>query len=107
MRSWSKHLIVFAASCVVLGCASSGGSDTPPGTMNAQGQAQAGGEKMAASGCMNHADGQRQQCEQKCPAAKGDEHFSIQHKLAMEHAACKEQCGEAHREHSMGCKMKR
>ena len=104
MRSWLKRLGILMTCYAVAACAATGESGA---SQSGNAPVQSDSTQMAASGCMHQADQQRHQCEQKCPSAKGDEHFSMQHKLAMEHAACKQQCGAMHGEHATGCKMKR
>lgn len=98
MLSWSKQLYVVVGSVVTLGCATSGsgGGDTS-GT----------GMKMAAGSCTTQIESELKQCEQKCPTATGNEHFSVQHKIAMENTACKESCAEALEERSAQCKAAR
>jgi len=97
MRSWSKRLYVFLGSCLLLGCAAGGGSAGH----------QATGAKLSAASCSAQIESQRQQCEQKCPTATGNEHFSVQHKIAMENAACKDSCAEASEQQGMSCKATR
>jgi|GEM_PF-4822416 hypothetical protein len=53
---------------------------------------------------MSQIEAQRQECEARCPKATGNEHFTIQHKLAMEHAACKEECAAQIERQSGSCK---
>lgn len=101
MRSWSKQLGVLIGSCVLLGCATSDGGDA--GAASTQGA----GMKMAAASCMSQVDTERTQCEQKCPTATGEEHFSVQHKIAMESSACKERCEESSEQRAMTCKANR
>jgi hypothetical protein len=100
MLSWSKPLYVVVGSAVLLGCAASGGG----GSAEAHGMKQGSGMKMTAASCMSQIDGERKQCEQQCPTATGNEHFSIQHKIAMENAACKEQCAATLEERAAQCK---
>lgn len=96
MLSMSKQLWIFAGWCVLAGCATgSGQGEGPPATT-----------RTAAATCMNRIDGERQQCEQQCPMASGNEHFSVQHKLAMENAACKERCAAASETQAMECKRR-
>jgi len=59
---------------------------------------------MAAASCMNQVEAERQQCEARCPKATGNEHFTVQHKLAMEHAACKEECAAQIEKQAASCK---
>jgi hypothetical protein len=83
---------------MLLGCAAGGG--TSPGS-------QATGTKMVAASCSAQIESDRQQCEQKCPTATGNEHFSVQHKIAMENAACKQSCSDASEKQAMSCKATR
>lgn len=103
MLSWSKRLYVVVGSAVLLGCAASGGggsnTQAQPSAMN-----QGSGMKVAATSCMSQVDGERKQCEQKCPTATGNEHFSVAHKIAMENAECKERCAETLEERAAQCK---
>lgn len=96
MLSWSRQLYVVAGSVVTLGCATSGGD-----------AASGAGMKMAAVSCTTQIENELKQCEQKCPTATGNEHFSVQHKIAMENTACKESCAEALEERSAQCKTGR
>jgi hypothetical protein len=81
---------------MLLGCAAGGGT-----------AGQATGTKMVAASCSAQIDSQRQACEQKCPTATGNEHFSVQHKIAMENAACKESCAAASEQQAQSCKAGR
>jgi len=96
-------LYVLAGFAVLLGCATSGDG----GGTGAQAMAQGSNMKMTAASCMSQVDSERKQCEQKCPTATGNEHFSVQHKIAMENAACKESCAEASEERAAQCKSAR
>ena len=98
MHSWSKQLCVFVGSCLLIGCAASGGGDS-----GASGATM----KMAANTCSAQIENDRKQCEQECPTATGDEHFSIQHKIAMQNSACKEECEAASEKQAMTCRASR
>lgn len=98
MRSWSNVLCALTGSCVLLGCASNG-SDSAGTSPDAK-------MTMAAATCAN-LQTQRQQCEKGCPTVTGEEHFSVQHKIAMENSACKERCAEASNQQATSCKTVR
>lgn len=98
MRSWSKQLCVLVGSYVLMGCATNDDGGAP---------SSGSGMKVAANSCMTQVEGDRKQCEQKCPAATGNEHFSMQHRLAMENTACKEQCAAQGEQQAMACKSSR
>lgn len=104
MLSWSKRLYVVVGFAVLLGCASPGGSG---GAVQGSAMSQRSGMKMAGSSCMTQLENERKQCEQKCPTATGNEHFSVQHKLAMENTVCKESCAESLAERTAQCKSAR
>lgn len=98
MVSLSKTLCALLASCAFVGCATNTGSGEVGKT------ASASPAKTAAASCMSQIEAQRQECEARCPKATGNEHFTIQHKLAMEHAACKEECAAQIERQSGSCK---
>jgi hypothetical protein len=100
MSSWSKILFMLAASCLLWGCAT-GGNESGTGSAGDQ----SASTQMAANSCMSQATSARQECEQKCPKATGSEHFSMQHKLAMEYAACTERCSGKMESEAMRCKV--
>lgn len=102
MLSWSKQLYVVVGSAVLIGCAASGGS--AGGTGSAQAMREGAGMKLAAASCASQVKTELEQCEQKCPTATGNEHFSVQHKIAMENAACKERCAEESEKRAAQCK---
>jgi hypothetical protein len=84
----------------LLGCATGGTERGDAGEQTAN-------MKMAGASCMNVATSSRQECEQKCPKATGSEHFSMQHKLAMEYSACTERCAADMESEAMRCKANR
>jgi hypothetical protein len=91
----TKLMGVILALTFLAGCAASPGGD---------GQAAA---KVAAATCMSQADAARLTCEQGCPTATGNEHFSVQHKIARENLACKETCGTTHAQTAAQCSSAR
>lgn len=82
---------------LLAGCASSPGG----------GESQAGAAKVAAASCMSKADADKLTCEKGCPTATGNEHFSVQHKIARENLACKDTCGSAHAQTAAQCSAAR
>jgi hypothetical protein len=104
MVSLSKVLCAVLASCALMGCATNTGNGGASGEAGKTASAQRPGGKVAASSCMSRMQAELEQCEAKCPKATGNEHFTIQHKLAMEYAACKEECATQIEKQAGGCK---
>ncbi len=100
MNLWSKLFCTFAVSGVLLGCATSGSESGDVGVQSAN-------MKMAATSCMSQVTSGRQECDQKCPRATGSEHFSMQHRLAIENAACTERCAAAMESEAVRCQASR
>lgn len=89
---------------VILGLTFLAGCAANPGG----GESQAGATaKVAAASCMNQANAAKLTCEQGCPTATGNEHFSVQHKIARENLACKETCGTTHSQAAAQCSSAR
>jgi hypothetical protein len=84
---------------VILGLSVLAGCATGP---SGEGERQAAA-KVAAATCVSKADAAKLTCEQGCPTATGNEHFSVQHKIARENLACKETCGAAHAQNASQC----
>ena len=89
---------------VILGLAFLAGCAANPG----EGASQAGAAaKVAAATCVSQADAAKLTCEQGCPTANGNEHFSVQHKIARENLACKDTCGSTHAQTAAQCSAAR
>jgi hypothetical protein len=89
---------------VILGFIFLSGCAASPGGGESQTGAAA---KVAAATCMNQADAAKLACEKGCPTATGNEHFSVQHKIARENLACKETCGTTHAQTAAQCSAAR
>lgn len=89
---------------VILGLTFLAGCAANPGGGDNQAGAAA---KVATATCMSQADSAKLTCEQGCPTATGNEHFSVQHKIARENLACKETCGTTHTQAAAQCSATR
>ena len=93
-----KLMGVMLGFSVLAGCAAGPGG----------GESQAGAAaKVAAATCMSQADAAKLTCEQGCPTATGNEHFSVQHKIARENVACKDTCVSMHAQAATQCSAAR